>query len=57
VTSRVREWDHAAASAGALARTAVVVLEPLKIEDIIAYLSDPLDRRNAWQDVFDHLRR
>ncbi|MBG0569263.1 hypothetical protein [Actinoplanes aureus] len=56
VTCRVREFQRATAG-GVLARAAVVQLQPLAAEDVIAFLEDPDPRRRLlWQPVFAKLR-
>jgi hypothetical protein len=53
VTCRVREFQRAVTAAGVLTRAAVVRLEPLQPNDVIAFLSEPKQRRPLWQPVFD----
>jgi hypothetical protein len=53
VTCRVWEFQRAVTAAGALTRAAVVRLEPLQPNDVIEFLSEPKQRRQLWQPVFD----
>jgi tetratricopeptide (TPR) repeat protein len=53
VTCRVREFQRAVTAAGVLTRAAVVRLEPLQPNDVVEFLSEPKQRRQLWQPVFD----
>ncbi|MER6831971.1 hypothetical protein ABT352_38695 [Streptosporangium sp. NPDC000563] len=57
VTCRSREYEQAITTLGAeLARAAVVELQAVTAEQVIAFLSHPAVARPRWQPVFDHLR-
>jgi hypothetical protein len=53
VTCRVWEFQRAVTAAGVLMRAAVVRLEPLQPNDVVEFLSEPKQRRQLWQPVFD----
>ncbi|MFE9204287.1 tetratricopeptide repeat protein [Micromonospora sp. NPDC007230] len=55
VTCRSREYRAAVGAAGALARAAVVGLEPLAVADAVKFLSSTQSERTRWKPVLDHL--
>ena len=58
ITCRSREYEQAVVTGGSvLSRTAVVEIEPVRVEQAIAFLSHPDPARSRWEPVFDVLRR
>ncbi|MGC4806823.1 NACHT domain-containing protein [Micromonospora sp. DT233] len=57
VTCRVQEFKRVVAAGGLLTRAAIVRLEPLSSENVIAFLSEPASRQSRWDPVFDVLRK
>jgi hypothetical protein len=56
VTCRGREYEHAVTGSGSvLSRAAVVEIEPVKVEQAIAFLSHPAPARPRWRPVFEYL--
>jgi predicted negative regulator of RcsB-dependent stress response len=57
VTCRSREYEQAVRSSGAvMSRSAVVEIEPVTVEQVIAFLSHPAPAKPRWQPVFEYLR-
>ncbi|HZM74939.1 MAG TPA: NACHT domain-containing protein [Candidatus Limnocylindrales bacterium] len=56
VTCRGREYEEAVGGGVVLSRAAVVEVEPVAVEQTIAFLSHPAPVRLRWQPVFAHLR-
>ncbi|MDP4511742.1 hypothetical protein [Nonomuraea turcica] len=57
VTCRSEEYEQAIRTGGlVLSRAAVVEIEPVGVEEAIAFLSHPAPSRARWQPVFEHLR-
>ena len=57
ITCRTREFKRTEAAIGVLSRAAVVQLQPLEVEDVIRFLTDPSPHRcTSWQLVFNLLR-
>ena len=58
VTCRATEYEQAVAGSGlVLSRAAVLEIEPVDVERVIAFLSHPAPGRIRWQPVFEHLRK
>jgi hypothetical protein len=58
VTCRSREYEHAVTRSGVvLSQAAVVEIEPVDVEEAIAFLSHLPPARFRWQPVLDYLRQ
>ncbi|MFI6393931.1 hypothetical protein [Nonomuraea sp. NPDC050540] len=57
LTCRGEEYEQAITAGGpVLSMAAVVEIEPVGVEEAIAFLSHPAPSRARWQRVFEHLR-
>jgi thioredoxin-like negative regulator of GroEL len=57
VTCRTREYEQTVTRSGrVLSRAAVVEIEPVDVDQAIAFLSHPAPARSRWNPVFAHLR-
>ena len=57
VTCRATDYEQAVARTGSLlSRAAVLEIEPVDVERVIAFLSHPAPGRDRWRAVFKHLR-
>ncbi|SNY34383.1 tetratricopeptide repeat protein [Paractinoplanes atraurantiacus] len=57
LTCRLREYLWAESQAGALARAAVVKMEPLEVDEVTEFLADPSEtRERLWAPVFAEMR-
>ncbi|MFJ6018848.1 NACHT and WD40 repeat domain-containing protein [Nocardiopsis alba] len=58
LTCRSAEFEQAVHDHGALAHAAVIDIEPIRAEDIAAYLTDPeVANTSRWSLVIDQIRR